>query len=467
MKLQKRIGIIAGKIYKHVNSQQLSGILTQAYSMGIHADVFNLNEEFYDEKVTQGELNLLNLINFSQLDGMIYMPYTMSSPEIHRSIETFLLEKCTKPVVIICSDDTPFIPVWYDDCAQMAEMTDHLIEAHGCERLLCLTGPVHNGVSSRRAEGFCQAMDAHRCSYAEEDIIYGDFWVRSSQKLAQEIADGVRQRPDAVVCGNDSMAIALCDALAKHGISVPEDIRITGYDGTLEADIHIPSVTTYRPSWKQLGILAMCRLYEAVTGEAPKPCETHKGNLGCGESCGCIPDGRVDRPVDFNYEKMEEGYRDSSLSTRLLATKSLNSFIREVYELTSGILESNHPDKAQYRLCLCEDWNQMNLQGYTRAYRTEGYSPNMLMASPEMRHVIFPSERMIPPQLETDKPSVSFFMASHFRNRCFGYSLLTFEGVADSFDVYYMRFCREVDNALAFFCMQNDIKSLAYRLISM
>lgn len=463
MALQKRIGIIACKIHKHVNRHQLCGILTQAYSMGFSADVFNLNEEFYDDKVTQGELNLLRLINPDLLDGILYLPYSFSSPEIQKSIERYLTEQWDKAVAVITSDPTPFPAVWYDDCTQMSEMVSHLIQRHGCKEILCLTGPAHMDVASRRLEGYQQAMTQAGLSVPEEAVIFGDFWVPSAEKLAKEIADGSRPMPDAVACANDSMAVALCDALKKYGISVPEDIRITGYDGTLEAHIHVPTVTTYHPSWRQLGISAMCRLYEEITGEAVFPCVHRTGRLECGESCGCISDRTEDRPVEFNYEKMEEGYRDSSLSTRLLAARSYNSFIREVYALTDVFMQSDYPEKTRYALCLCEDWNRTELHGYTRTHRTEGYSENMLLTNPEGQHIRFPSRMMIPPQLQTPAPSVTFFTASHFRNRCFGYSLLTFEGAADSFDVYYMRFCREVDNALAFLSMQNELKSLSYR----
>lgn len=463
MALQKRIGIIAGKIYKHVNSRQLCGILTQAYAMGFHADVFNLNEEFYDDKVTQGELNLLNLINPNLLDGIIYLPYSFSSPEIMQSIERFLVEEWTKAVTVITSEPTSFPSVWYDDCTQMMELVSHLIETHHCRKILCLTGPVHNGVSHRRLEGYKQAMAEAGLAVSDEDMIFGDFWVPSAEKLAREIAYGSRPMPDAVVCANDSMAVSLCDALKKHGISVPENIRITGYDGTLEAHIHVPSVTTYHPSWRQLGVSAMCRLYEKITGEAPTPCNHRTGRLERGESCGCIPDHADDRPVEFNYEKMEEGYRDSSLSTRLLAAGNYNSFIREVYALTDVFMQSNYPEQVHYALCLCDDWNQAEVHGYKRIHRTEGYSENMLLTNKEAAQLLFPSEAMIPPQMQTKNPSVTFFNASHFRNRCFGYSLLTFEGIADAFDVYYMRFCREVDNALAFLCVQNDLKNLSYR----
>lgn len=47
--------------------------------------------------------------------------------------------------------------------------------------------------------------------------------------------------PRAVFCANDGMAAAVCDALKKHGIRVPEDVIVTGFDGTATAWLPGPS----------------------------------------------------------------------------------------------------------------------------------------------------------------------------------------------------------------------------------
>lgn len=463
MELQKRIGIIIGKVYKDINRQLLKGILKQSYTLGIRAEVFTLTEEYYDEKVTEGEKNILNIINFSRFDGIIYVPYSFSAPEIKSHIERLLLEQCQKPVIYIGVEQVPFTTVWYDDRTQMSELVSHLIYQHDCKKILCLTGPDEMEIAQRRLNGYRDAMQKAGLTVSEEDIIFGDFWVHSARTLAQELINKTREMPDAVVCANDTMAIALCDALINHGITVPEDILITGYDGSLDATIHVPSITTYRASWESLGISAMCRLYEETTGELSQPCAKSSGFILCRESCGCISGKQQSSFSDFNFEKMEEGYMDSSLSTRLLASKSFNSFIHELYDMTAVFSDTNYGEKAHYCLCLCEDWDRTQINRYSSTYRTEGYSKKMIAINPQLESVPFSTEHMLPEQLSALPLSVTFYMATHFRNRCFGYSLLTFDGIADGFNIYYQRFCREVNNALAFLCLQNDFKSIAYR----
>lgn len=463
MKLNMRIGIIMGRVYKETNRRMLQGILEQAYSLGMSAAVFTLTQENNDELSVHGEENLLNIINFSLLDGIIYAPYSFSSDKSRQCIKAFLKEKCTVPVISTDKGENGFDSVWYDDRAEIAEITSHLINDHGCRKIFCLTGPDYNDVAHSRMAGYKDAMSKAGLPFSEDDIIFGDFWCHSGKRLADEIAEGVRDFPDAVVCTNDSMAVALCDELAAKGISVPTRIRVTGYDGTLEASFHAPSITTYHTAWTQLGRDAMCRLYSSITGNKCQSCKNELGLINYCESCGCSSSGSYSH-FDFNYQTMEDNYLDSNLSTLLLSADSLGSFANILVRLTYVFMDHVYYEKESYCLCLCEDWDSVTMNGDTEEYRRDGYSEKMIFANVLESRVVFNSADMFPPDhLKPGIPSVTFFTAVHFQDRCFGYALLTIDEIADGFNHHYLRFCREVNNSLEFLRVQNKLKSLAYK----
>ncbi len=462
--MQKRIGIIMGKVYKEVNRQHLCGILEEAYARGMSAYVFTLTEESAETSITIGEKNLFSVINFALLDGIIFLPYTLGSREYREEIQRFLQENCPLPVVRVGTETQPFSSVWYQDRSEMAEITQHLIEAHGCRDMICLTGHSYQSVSHERLAGFKDALEQAGIPCREENVIFGDFWIYTAQNLAREIADGIRPKPDAVVCANDIMAIALCDSLQEHGLSVPEDLIVTGYDGTLEAQIHVPPITTYRTSWTQLGRNAFMLLYELMTGEKMAPHKFEKGTLLCRESCGCTQPPVHTGLKEFNYQTMENNYLDNNLSTRLLSCNNLDSFVRTMYDSMFVFAEPDYYDKEQFCLCLCEDWDKGSLPDQSfHNYRTQGYTDTMTLMSYNGSHIGFPLSDMVPPDLSRcDVPSVTFFTAVHFQDRCFGYALLQYREVVDGFNAHYLRFCREVNNALEFLRVQNALRSLAY-----
>ncbi len=462
MVLHKRIGIIAGKVYRDINQQLLCGILEQAFSARFSANVFTLTEEYYDTRIDKAEYNILKVINFSLLDGIIYLPHTFASAACRELVYQFLREKAAVPVVCADAEDSPFISLWYDERKEAGDIVRHLIKEHGCRRIYYLTGPENMRISQERLSGYKDAMEEAGIGYTDESIIFGDFWVHSGKKLAQEIIEGKRSMPDAVACANDCMAISLCDSLVESGISVPGDIRITGYDGTTAAVFHVPSLTTYKSAWKQLGAKTMCTLYRELTGEEIPELQLEEGSIATGESCGCSTVNITGLVNSLNYEKVEGDYQDSSLSTTLLSSRSYKEFVHSLYVMEKLFLDFGEREKMHYCLCLCEDWNKNRIDGYESTSRTEGYSERMYATDTPDKHIVFSLEDMLPEHIRSDEPSVTYFTPCHFLDSCFGYNTLTHYGKADSFEMRYMRFCREVSNALAFLVMQDTLKSLAF-----
>ncbi|MBQ8927056.1 MAG: substrate-binding domain-containing protein [Oscillospiraceae bacterium] len=460
-----RIGIFMGKVYKETNSRMLTGILEEAFSRGISAYVFTLNDESNNPAIAQGEENLVSIINFELLDGVIFLPYTFSSQSYWDHIEQFLTKNCTKPVVRVGMEFRPFSPIWFSDRADIAEVVRHLIREHGCRELLCLTGPEDQKVSHERVSGFRDALTEAGLPCPEENIIYGDFYIFTAQALAQELAEGKRPMPDAVVCANDMMAISLCDSLRGYGISVPDQVRITGFDGTLEASFHSPGITTYQPSWRQLGRNALCQLYEMMTGKIVVSCRSEQGSLLCRASCGCRSSKLHGTMKEFNYQQMEDQYLDSNLSAQLLSCNSLESFITTMYNFTFVFADPEFCDRESFCLCLCEDWNLSDTEGLP--VRRSGYSERMRQMIYNGTYEQYALQDMVPVEVQEfekfEGPTVTFFTAAHFLDRCFGCFLLTFRNVPCTLNAHYLRFCREVNNGLEFLRVQDTLKSLAYR----
>lgn len=70
----------------------------------------------------------------------------------------------------------------------------------------------------------------------------------------------VEERPEAIICSNDKMAILLCKALAQCGLSVPRDISIAGFDDIELSNMVEPRITTMRVDKKLMGKRAMEKL---------------------------------------------------------------------------------------------------------------------------------------------------------------------------------------------------------------
>lgn len=463
--MQKRIGIIISSIYKEMNREQLRGVLERAYACGYSAYVFPLGEGGMDPRSRKGEQNLLALINFALLDGIVYMPYTFTKTEQREFVDGFLRARCPVPLVAVSSEEEVFPSVWYDDRKETAEIVAHLIRVHGCRDILYLTGREDAAVSLRRAAGYRDALEAAGIPYDPDKVVFGDFWVQAARDLARAFAEGTRPIPQAVACANDYMAISLCDALKERGIAVPERVRVIGYDGIVEAFVHEPQVSTYRTSLRQLGRDAMDLLLQCITGQPAPPCPRCSGELLARNSCGCECAVQDNIMALVDYRRMEESYVDRWVTTRLYSAGNLRDFLVRVFDSTYTFMNEKYWDSQTYTLCLSEDWRDTMLSGEEPVCRSEGYSPRILAGYPTPDGMLesFPVQQMVPDGWnDTEACSVTFFNAMHFEDRCFGYSILRIEGVPDGYTEHYVRFRRDVSNGLMFLCTQNRMRSLAY-----
>ncbi|MFA5069517.1 MAG: substrate-binding domain-containing protein, partial [Candidatus Omnitrophota bacterium] len=99
-------------------------------------------------------------------------------------------------------------------------------------------------------------------------------YLRSPARKAAETLIDLTQRPTAIFCASDVMAMEAIDVIRHKGLSVPEDISIVGFDDNpLCAYSPVPLTTVWQPI-VEMGRLGMELLYQIVTGVKKVPVKT-------------------------------------------------------------------------------------------------------------------------------------------------------------------------------------------------
>lgn len=75
----------------------------------------------------------------------------------------------------------------------------------------------------------------------------------------------------ALVAYNDVSAIGAIRAFMNHGLKVPEDISVVGFDDIQSAAFHNPSLTTIHQPLRQMGVVAARILLQRIRGQATFP----------------------------------------------------------------------------------------------------------------------------------------------------------------------------------------------------
>ena len=92
------------------------------------------------------------------------------------------------------------------------------------------------------------------------------------------------QRPDAVFAMNDQMAIGAIRAIHDMGLTVPDDIAVVGFDGTIEPMLSPMTLTSARQDMVGLGARAVRALLDLMAGALPGDAEIAPVHLVIGES---------------------------------------------------------------------------------------------------------------------------------------------------------------------------------------
>jgi LacI family transcriptional regulator len=145
--------------------------------------------------------------------------------------------------------------------------TDHLL-ALGHRRIAYLRGTLGQPDSLERELGFRDAMAAAGLPVDEQLVLDASFLRQAGLDATERlVASGAPFT--AIFCANDDAASGAQLALRRHGLTVPDDISLVGFDDTPEAEFRVPPLTTVRQPTLDLGRAAARGLIRLIAGEPP------------------------------------------------------------------------------------------------------------------------------------------------------------------------------------------------------
>lgn len=210
------------------------------------------------------------------------LSHFVSPDEMHAFCQSF----APLPVVSI-SVQIPGIPsLVVDNRRGQERIVDHLLEVHGCKRIVYIRGPQSSFEAEERFEGYRDSLGRHGITYDPELVVVGDFWINSGADGISRLIDrGVQF--DSLAAANDYMALGAMDALKLRNMTVPTTIRVVGFDDIPSARMTSPSLTTVRQPLQRMGKFAVNLLTRLRAGESAEQLQSFDVDLVRRQSCGC------------------------------------------------------------------------------------------------------------------------------------------------------------------------------------
>ena len=286
---RKRIAVLMASIDREYQNDFAIGLASAGAKYDVDLCILNSQGHMNVAVATSetSESRIYDLAALSDFDGIISMPATMGNDVTLNKVFDSLKALKGKPHISIDVVQDGAVTVLFDDKICVEEMTEHLITEHGARKFAFVSGPFGSNVAMDRVNACRDALKKHGLTL-EDKMIFDGEWTRiGGRRAAEQIIQMGGQLPDAVMCGNDDMALSVIECFNEIGVRVPQDIAVTGFDALRESVMR--GLTTICRPIDRSARKALEILIEWIDGKEPKEKTVTLSTIPIfGDTCGCV-----------------------------------------------------------------------------------------------------------------------------------------------------------------------------------
>lgn len=245
----------------------LRGMQTAAAAQGYALTIYETGEDFSRERDT------IRMLRRQWVDGILLS--TCCPPEDGASYAEELrqLRVGQKRIPVVFFEEAlgeGLDAVTVDNYRASREAANHLL-GQGRARIACVAAPRRFIIGRSRYEGYLAALREQGVAVNPNFIEEGDYTPISGYERTRALL--MRGAAfDALLCGNDQMAVGALRALREAGLRVPEDVAVIGFDNNFPGTLVSPSLSTISVPKQRMGREAVDILLWRIAQGADAPC---------------------------------------------------------------------------------------------------------------------------------------------------------------------------------------------------
>ncbi|GAA4604555.1 DNA-binding LacI/PurR family transcriptional regulator [Actinoplanes octamycinicus] len=214
------------------------------------------------------ERELLDGVHGQAVDGLVMSPWALSPADLRRRPDA-------APLVLLGEQDADGLldHVVIDNVAAARQLTGHLI-ATGRTKIAAIGPQPHltNGTAAQRLAGYRQALSEAGLPADPALEVPVAHLHRSDGAAAMRELLSAGTAVDAVFCFSDQLALGALHAAAGHGLRVPADLAVAGFDDIEDGRFATPALTTVAPDKVAIARAALdCLAARLTAGGGPAP----------------------------------------------------------------------------------------------------------------------------------------------------------------------------------------------------
>jgi DNA-binding LacI/PurR family transcriptional regulator len=272
----RTVAVLLPDIGSPYYSELLEGVDRVAQDRGYHVML----------KTKQKPKSVLSLVESGLVDGFIIRHSRDPEDDLPLLAE---LRRRNIPVIFVGKpmEGVDAHSIMVDNVGGAREMAHHFID-HGFQRVLFISGSKENLDSRDREYGFRMGLSERGFDLSRLFSAEGDFSRECGYRIAETSFQ--RERVDAVFAANDRMALGVLFYCHEHGLRVPDDVAVTGFDDVFFSEFLWPPLTTVMQPMHEIGAVAMENMIMSIEGSKISTTRIIlPTRLVLRKSCGCGP----------------------------------------------------------------------------------------------------------------------------------------------------------------------------------
>ncbi len=250
------IGVIVHELNSNFITSVLAGIEKVTTEAKYDLIIAHSSESFEKEAA-----NALNLFH-KRVDGLIAsLAFDTKGLDHYKPFE----EKGI-PVIFFdrVEEQSESTKVIIDNYKCGYQATQHLVD-QGCKRIVLVTANLKRNVYAQRHKGYTDALYDNGITYNKEYVLIKDLSEQCGVEAALQILK-MKPLPDGAFITNDFSAAVCMQTLKEHGVRIPEDIAVVGFNNDAISKIIEPQMTTIHYPGIDMGEIAARNLINHLNG---------------------------------------------------------------------------------------------------------------------------------------------------------------------------------------------------------
>ncbi len=239
----KSIAVVVPNITNAIMAEMTEGAHAELAEQNYNTVLFNTSESF------EREVYYCDLLKETMVEGAIFITGSGETPPVQK-----LAQKKAVCLINRHTDCDSVDQIVADEYGGMQLLVYHLYKL-GHERIAFITGKEETSATKKKIAGYKEYLEELGLGFNKKFVVSGE-WTLKGANLAMKELLQLRQSPSAVIVGTDYMGLGVISAINEAGLSIPDDIAITGFDNASSSEYYNPPLTTLNYPNYELGKMA-------------------------------------------------------------------------------------------------------------------------------------------------------------------------------------------------------------------